>query len=224
MITQSRETRDASLRSAYDALLRARAGAGQSAADPEAVSLERILALVEGTGDENARLATLDAVMADDASRREFELLRALATNQPSVRRTRRVWRLPATIAALAAAVVLVVVIPTVRRSPHVEAPEPVRDATRNTVLLSPPTEASVEQSRTFQWRAVPDARIYSIEILTAAGAPVFTTRVTDTTLTLPPDVRLAPGVEHRWWVVTEFADGTQLRSPLRRLFVRDTK
>jgi hypothetical protein len=218
------ETGDASLRSAYDALLRARTAAGESAGTAGAIPLESILALVQGSGEESQRLATLDAVMSDEASRREFELLRALAANTQSARRAGRPWRLPAVIATLAAAAVLVAIIPTVRRAHRVEAPEPLRDGARNAVLLAPPTEASVEQSRTFRWRAIPDARIYSIEILTAAGTPVFTTRVADTTLTLPPEVHVTPGVEHWWWIVTEFADGTQLRSPLRRLFVRETK
>ncbi len=218
------ETGDASLRRAYDALLRARAADGHSSGAAAPVSLKSILALVEGTGSENERLATLDALMADEQGRREFELLRALSATQHSAPQTIRSWRLTATVATLAAAALLIVVIPTVRRPQRVETPEPVRDASRNAVLLSPPTEATVEQSRTFRWRAVPDARIYSVEVLTAAGAPVFTTRVADTTLTLPADVRLAPGVEHRWWIVTEFSDGTQLRSPLRRLFVRETK
>lgn len=131
---------------------------------------------------------------------------------------------MPAMIATLAAAAALVVLIPTTRRSSSIDGPEPVRDATRNAVLVSPPTDATVEQSRTFLWHSVPGARIYSVEILTAAGVPVLTTRVADTTLTLPPDVRLTPGAEHRWWILTEFPDGTQLRSPLRRLIVRETK
>jgi hypothetical protein len=188
------------------------------------VSLESIVALVEGRGDENERLATLDAVMADEDSRREFELLRALAANQPRHSGARSRWRFTMTVATLAAAAVLIVVVPISRGSHRVDAPEPVRDATRNAVLLAPPTDATVEQSRTFRWRAVPEARVYGLEILTIAGTPIFRTTVTDTTLTLPPDVRLTPRVEHRWWVVTEFDDGTQMRSPLRRLIVRETK
>ena len=63
-----------------------------------------------------------------------------------------------------------------------------------------------------------------SIEILTATGTPVFTTRVADTVVTLPADVPITPGVEYRWWVATEFTDGTQRRSEFRRLIIRDTK
>jgi hypothetical protein len=212
---------DATLRREYDALMRSRADGEQTAGRAPAVPVENIVALVEGRGGETERLATLDAVMADEASLREFELLRSLAANRQSQWSTRRAWRV---VATLAAAAVLFVVIPTVRRPQPHEGAEPVRDAVRSAVLLSPPTEATVEQSRTFRWRAVPDARVYALEILTAAGTPVFTTRVADTTLTLPPDVRLTPGVEHRWWILTEFADGTQLRAPLRRLIVREKR
>jgi hypothetical protein len=62
------------------------------------------------------------------------------------------------------------------------------------------------------------------MELLTAAGSPVFTTRTTDTTVTLPSDVTIAPNVEHRWWVSTEMPDGTQRASAFRRLVLRDPK
>jgi hypothetical protein len=219
---------DAALRRGYDALLAARERAARERSDaPPAVPLERMLALVEGRGSEHERLETLDAVMADAASAREFELLRALAANRepaPPATLPRRwaMWVLPSSLAAAAA--LTLVALPTLRR-PTTDGPDVVRGVVQGAaVLLAPPLEASAAESRTFRWHAVPGAQRYAVEILTAGGTPVFTTRVADTTVTLPADVHLAPGVEHRWWVATELADGTQRRSAFRRLLVRESR
>ncbi len=209
---------DAELRRAYDSMLRAR----RQAPGAGAISVDQMLALVEQRGGDEERLATLDAVMANPASAHEFELLRALAANRP---RARQWWRSSRTVMSLAAAAaVLFAAVLVARNDRSTSGMEPMRAAIQNTVLVDPPIEASAEQSHTFRWRRVGGARSYSIEILTATGTPVFTTRVSDTVVTLPADVPITPGVEYRWWVATEFTDGTQRRSEFRRLIVRDTK
>jgi hypothetical protein len=210
---------DGEMRRTYQALLRQRQGNRSHAMVP----LERIVDLVEGRGDDTERLATLDAVMADEESAKEFELLRSLATNQ---RVTRSSWtrRAYVVVSLAAAAMLLVVVIPTLRSAQNSVGEDPTRTGAQAAVLLRPATEASPLTSRKFEWRSVGGARSYVVEILTAAGTAVFTTRTTDTTITLPADVRIEPGVEHRWWVTSELADGTQRRSAFRRLIVRQTK
>ena len=207
------------MRRMYDATLRARGSVrGQGA-----VPLDRIVDLVEGRGADEERLATLDAVMADEESAKEFELLRALAANRPAARSS---WaRRPYVIVSLAAAAVLLfIAMPAVRSAFAPQGEGPIRNGVQAAVPLRPPTEASPLTSRKFEWRSVSGARSYVLEILTAAGTPVFTTRTTDTTMTLPPDVRIEPGVEYRWWVASELPDGTQRRSAFRRLMVRETK
>jgi len=215
---------DTALRRGYDALLTARARADA----PPAVPLDRMLALVEGRGGERERLETLDRVMADPASASEFELLRALAANRADSARPARRW-IPYALSGLAAGAALTLVaLPAARQSFGAfgggRADVLRGHDLQGAVLVAPPLEATAAESRTFRWRAVPGAQRYAVEILTAGGTPVFTTRVADTTVTLPADVRLAPNVEHRWWVTTELADGTQRRSPFRRLLVREAK
>jgi hypothetical protein len=210
---------DEEMRRMYEAMLRTHGSTRGHAAIP----LERMVDLVEGRGGDTERLATLDAVMADEESAKEFELLRALAANRPAKKSS--LARRPYVMTSLAAAAILLIVaIPAVRSvlGPRVEGP--MRAGTQAAVLLRPPIEASPLTSRKFEWRSVPRARSYVVEILTAAGTPVFTTRTVDTTMTLPVDVRIEPGVEHRWWVTTELPDGTQRRSAFRRLMVRETK
>jgi hypothetical protein len=210
---------DGEMRRLYTELLRARAASGRAATVP----LERIVDLMEGRGDDAERLTTLDAIMSDEATAREFETLRALTANRPAAPSSwaRSTWMAPLFAAA---AVLLLITMPAVRSAFGPSGDDPLRSGTQAAVLLQPPTDASYLTSRKFQWRSVAGARDYVVEILTAAGTPVFTTRTTDTTLTLPPDVRIEPRVEHRWWVTTELADGTQRRSAFRRLMVRDTK
>lgn len=203
----------------YEAALRARGGAQSNAAVP----LEKIVALVEGAGSEAERMATLDAVMSDQESAKEFELLRSLATNRPASRSS---WtRQPYVLTSLAlAAAVIIVAIPTIRSALAPKREEPVRNAEQGATLLSPPIEATPLTSRKFLWRSVGGARTYVVEILTAAGTQVFATRTTDTTMTLPASVRIEPLTEYRWWVLSELSDGTQRRSAFRRLLVREAK
>ena len=209
------EHEDETLRRMYGALLHRRSGAG-AAPDPD-----RLLALVEGRGEEAQRLATLDAAMADAHVAREFELLRALAANRPT---PTPAWRRPAVLVPLAAAAVLVAVaIPVVERWRATPAAETMRDVVQAPAPLAPAAEVAPADARTFRWTAVPGARSYVLEILTSSGRPLFTTRTTATSATLPPDVVVAPGIEHWWWVTAELADGTQRRSAFRRLLVRST-
>lgn len=202
--------KDAELRRAYTALLQSR----HATPDIRRVPLDDMLALVEQRGSESERLATLDRVMTDPASASEFEMLRAVA--QPARRVARQAtWFRAAGVMSLAAAVLLVAIPMLDARRDTVE---PVRDATAASVLIAPAIDATVADSRTFRWYAVPGTRTYVVEILTASGVVVFAERSADTTITVPPDVIFVTGTEYQWWVVSEMPDGTQRRSPFRRL------
>jgi hypothetical protein len=206
---------DRDLRRIYAALQQERRAAGGA----PRVSLDSMLAAVEGHGSEEERIATIDEALAHPESARELELFRAVAANRR--RPSRGVpWRaMPLFVAAAAA--LAIVVVPTARDVLREKSPTILRDVSPEAVLIDPPEEPAPEASRIFRWRGVGSARAYALEILTASGTVVFTTRTTDTTLALPPDVSLAPGVEHRWWVTSELSDGTQRPSAFRRLMVR---
>lgn len=206
---------DRELRRIYAALQRER----QAAGDAPRVSLDSMLAAVEGHGSEDERIATIDEALAHPESARELELFRAVAVNR---RRASRgvAWRaIPLFIAAAAA--LAIVAVPAARDVFREDSSAILRDVSPEAVLLAPPEEPDLDASRVFRWRGVPGARAYALEILTASGTAVFTTRTTDTTVTLPQDVSLAPGVEHRWWVTSELSDGTQRPSAFRRLMLR---
>ena len=203
---------ESELRRAYAALLDER----RRSAEPPDVALEDIMAAVEGRGSEAQRVATLDSALSHPTSAREVELLRAIAANDKPARRIVR-WSSPLVLAAAALAIIAV---PVARQALRDDSAEPVRAVAADAVLIAPPEDATADASRTFRWHAVPGARAYGLEILTASGTLVFTTRTTDTTVVLPPDVQLSPGVEYRWWVASEFSDGMQRHSAFRRLTV----
>jgi hypothetical protein len=205
--------RDDELRRAYAALM-----ARAPSEDRPAVPLERLLAAVEGRGSEADRIAAIDAAMADGRTASELELLRAVASNRRPAARTVP-WRYAPI--ALAAAALALVAVPATRAVLRDPAPDAVRSATADAILLSPPEVAEGADGRRFAWRPVPGARAYALEILTASGTLVFTTRTADTTVVLPDDVPLEPSVEHRWWVAAELPDGSQRASNFRRLVVR---
>ena len=48
----------------------------------------------------------------------------------------------------------------------------------------------------------------------------LFGTRSADTSVTVPTAIRFAKGTDYQWWVVSEMPDGTQRRSPFRRLTI----
>jgi hypothetical protein len=178
-----------------------------------------MLAAVEGRGSEAERIATIDAALANPASAHELELLRALAANRRVSRRAVP-WRTVSLVLAAAAALA-VVAMPAVRSLVREGGPPIVRNGVPDAVLLAPPEDAALDASRTFRWRSVPGTRVYSLEILTSSGTLVFTTRTADTTVILPQDVTLEPGVDHRWWITAELSDGTRRPSAFRRLVVR---
>jgi hypothetical protein len=72
----------------------------------------------------------------------------------------------------------------------------------------------------TFVWRAVPDTRNYTLELLTPDGTVAFTTRTSDTVLVTPAISPFAPG-EYQWWVRATAADGSTRRSDLRGLRIQ---
>jgi hypothetical protein len=210
---------DRDLRRMYEEALRAQANDQRRATVP----LDKIVALVEGTGSETERLTTLDAVMADEESAKEFELLRSIAANRPHKRSTG--VRQPYVLTSLAlAAAVMIVAIPSIRSAFAPKTEEPSRNVSQGAILLLPPTEATPASSRKFEWHSVRGAQDYVVEILTAGGTSVFSTRTADTTITLPANVRIEASTEYRWWVVSELSDGTQRRSAFRRLMVREAK
>lgn len=198
--------------------LYATAQAGRTAGEGgEHPAPEAIAALVGREGPEEARLATLDHVMACPECRRDFDLLRAVeragvesgAAARPGGRRS---WFMPA---ALAASVLLAVGVGRVAlRSDGGDTTRGGGDAVE---LVQPGPEAAAGDAITFSWHAVPGASRYELELLDAGGGVAALATTTDTTAS-PASARALPPGDYRWWVRATTSDARSLRSALRPL------
>ncbi len=178
---------------------------------------EAIHALVRREGPEDARLATLDHVMACEECHREFDLLRAIEqaeTERVAAARpgARRAWLVPV---ALAASLLLAVGIGRSVLRPDGE--DTTRGAADDVVLVQPGREASAGDALSFTWRAVAGASGYELEVLDAGGGVAASASTTDTTAS-PLSAKALPAGDYRWWVRAATTDARALRSALRPL------
>jgi hypothetical protein len=214
-------TDDAALREAYRELMAARAPRDRSGcAAPEA-----LLALMERTGDDAARLATLDHVMSCADCRRDFDLLRtaaasaeqAAASDAPTLHVVRGGGRSSARrfpLRSVAVAAGLVVAVGVGLLSWHPGTRQPLLRGEANTVVLLAP-ETRPDGSALLRWRTVPGAAAYRVEVFAPNGRTVVADTVSDSTFVLP-----APEVSDqlRWMVTALHGDGHEVRSPAERV------
>lgn len=187
---------------------------------------EALEALAKREGSEDQRLATLDHAMACADCRHELELLRAIeqaGRAQTGASPVRARWRRPFVLAvgtALAAGLALVAVLgPWSARQSSREPTVVMRGAPTDVRLAAPAadTMVSAERGITFVWRAVPDARRYSLEVLTPGGAVRARRETTDTSVAIS-GAELGTGDLR--WTVTAQVNGGELHSPTRRVRV----
>ncbi len=187
---------------------------------------EKLLGLIRREGREEQRLQTLDHVMACEACRREFDLLRAIeqagvemgAAAAPAGRFG---WPKSAPL-ALAASLLLAVGIVLGVRQPR-EATDVTRGGEAAVVLLAPPERVAGDEPVAFAWRPVPNAHQYVFELLDAGSGgsetTAFSRTTSDTSLMLQP-AQLRRDQEYQWWVRALTPAG-ELASPMRPLRVR---
>ncbi len=122
---------------------------------------------------------------------------------------------------AAAAAIAFLFIGPLSEKAPD----EPVLRAPAGDVgmpiieAVSPANGASVRSTLVlFIWRSLgPDIR-YQFSLSAVDGSELWGGSVTDTVLTLPPSVELAPGETYVWYVDALMPDGTSATTGLRRV------
>jgi hypothetical protein len=208
---------DHELRDAYEVALKK-----GEAARPLDLPLERLEALVSGEGTEAERLRSIDVLMSSAEGRREFEVAwaaaRAAREREKKPMTTLLSWRR----SALATAAVLFVAATVVWvNSREDRAGELMRGEESPVQLLSPEHDNVSSSSVQFTWRPVATARNYLLVVVDTAGGDVFASSTTDTSVTLPDSVRLAPGGEYLWWVQATLPDGATLSAVTERFRVK---
>jgi hypothetical protein len=209
---------DGELRQAYDELVRARGSRERAACPPP----EALLALVEREGPEEQRMRTLDHVMSCAGCRRDFDLVR-IATESATravaelggVRSIGTRRHLPWRPLAVAAGLVVAVGIGVLSRDPRTSTPPLLRGSGHTVVLLAP--EPRPDGSLLLQWRRLPDAARYRVELFTPSGRMVAGATLADSTYVVAPGA-VALGDSLRWMVTAIRGDGSEARSRTERL------
>ena len=182
---------------------RMRHGAWPSdAPDPEVI--QRV---ASGHASEAERLRVLDIVMQSEALRREFDVLRALASGH------RPASRWPRHGLALAAGLLLTVMAGSLWWRGQSVAPEPFRGGGAAVTLIAPAEGARVSRPPVLTWAAVPGATGYEVEVLAGNGTVVFSAAGPDTTAAWPESVQVDPVGSYVWRVEAALPDGRTLTS-----------
>ena len=207
---------DEQLRELYARAVAARRDPRRAACpDPDALH-----AAVRHEGSEQRRLVVLDHAMACPDCRQDLELLRAIETSRRAEAGAAvqgRRWAAPLYI-MLAASVALFAALTVWQRSQRTTASDVLRGNGPGVATIAPLPDATVAGGPlAFTWHAVPGARRYVVELLTAEGAVSASRETTDTTVTLG-DPGIGAG-EYTWWVRAQL-DGGESRSPARHLRV----
>jgi hypothetical protein len=219
--------RDDALRTLY--ARRARSRVVRDCPTPESVE-----ALVDGAGDESARLRTLDHVMACADCQPEFELLRSariaahdlgqhdnasetadvVALQEHFARRRRLPLAAAATLVLALAATALWRALDSSPRT------APLRGAAETITLVAPLTDARVPAGAalTFTWRSLMGATAYRLELLGDDGAAIVSVGTADTTHVLAESIVTGATAATQWRVEAVRSDGTRASSTLRDL------
>jgi hypothetical protein len=176
---------------------------------------EEMRDLVERSGPEAERLRVLDHVMACAHCRREFDLLRTVASARSRIRPPRRPRM------ALAAAAVLVLAAGGIFTWQMTGPPGGEEDALRTgaagVAIVAPEGAVAPDAASVLIWRAVEGAVRYEIEVTDSEGRPVFAATTSDTTVLLPAENLPSAGEDRIWWVEAVLMTGGRLRSPATR-------
>lgn len=203
---------DERLRLAYSAALEGHHRSSQrSHPEPEA-----LLAVVERSGSEAARLAVLDHVMSCTTCQRELDLVRASAA--AAGMRRRPTWFRSPSFGVIAIAAMLLIAASVklyVSSSSDVDAGPTLRGA----AAVSTHPVRWTASGATLAWRPTADAESYRLEVIDEAGGAVVDSTLRDTSFVLSDSLaRNRRGLS--WTVTATLGDGSTVSSLPTRLVV----
>ena len=197
------------------------------------LSAERLASYLDGrltTAERDQALAHFDRCV--DCRREMTEGRRVLSLASPIVRRPDLVRSVPRRLVivvttAMAAAVLFAVFLPAIRdRS---QQPAAIRAPDRLAAEIVPPLGTVsppeggtfVPQRDALVWRSASANAEYRLTIQDANGGRVWTTSTSDTSVTVPADVRLTIGGEYFWSVDALLADGRSTTTRVRHFTIK---
>jgi Putative zinc-finger len=142
---------------------------------------------------------------------------RDLLESKTVLNRVRRPRRLLVGSAAVAAAALLVIAVPTMRRDGVDPAASRMREAASPADVISygPTGEVPISSIR-FVWGAVRDAVTYRLTVTRSDAAPVWKFSGPDTAVALPDSILLVPGERYFWVTDVLLSDGTTRTTGMR--------
>jgi hypothetical protein len=187
---------------------------------------EALLAVAERRGSEAHRLGTLDHVMACEACKRDFELLRSARVARDTLEREQEappIFRFrPRTALALAAVLATVIAGGALfRQMTAGDSGTIVRGGGAAISVVSPPEQSQVGGDLLLVWRPLAQAARYEVEILQADGSVLGAWTTTDTVFVVPNGIAIVAG-EYQWWVRSQAPNGSGARSAIRRFTVTE--
>ncbi len=207
---------DDALRRSYARHLADRGGSGRERCVPP----EALLAVLERSGNDASRLATLDHVGACAACARDLDLLRAVFRAGAPTPAPKRAW-MPSHLGRFAAAAALVLTVGGVTMLARGPRDAVMRGGATELRPIAPNASAPAPVPVVLSWHGLPSAVSYEVEILSFAGDSLFKATTSDTSLTVPPSVALAADEEYLWSVRARLRDATQTSGASLRFRVR---
>jgi hypothetical protein len=162
------------------------------------LAAERLRRLVEREGPEAERLHTVDGLLSTAGGRVDLDIV--LAASRAARQRARPAiwWRAAAGVLIAAGAWGAWLTRP--------DQPQQLRGPDESPINLVAPRGLQVSADR-FVWRALAGIERYTLVVVDTAGAEVFASETSDTSVVLPDSVHLSRGQRYLWWV--------QARTPL---------
>ncbi len=174
---------------------------------PAHPSAEDLAAYLSGGLSETDRHGLEAHLSACLGCRREVTTASRLLRTRPGG----RPWRVVLPIAA-AAVLALVLLVPRSRTSPEtVRAPNDGREGAPSIVATSPADGDTVAAAIVFAWHPQLGELLYRLTLTDRTGRGIWTTDTSDTTLVLPPGVRLDRGGRFFWYVDALDGEGRSL-------------
>ena len=208
---------DQQLRDAYDRALHERDRDNPTTGVP----VDRISALVEGTGSESERMRTLDVLMSSAEGRRELDLAWAAVRAARSASRSTPAYRRSQWLMAAASLVLVAGTSFWLASRGRPNEAQVYRGADSPVQLVLPGGGPLAPDGLRFVWRPVDGARDYTLVVVDTAGNEVYAAVTRDSAVALPDSVALSPGRSYLWWVQAALTDGSTLTAVTERFRVK---
>ena len=176
------------------------------------LSVDDVASMVDGRLSAERRALVEAHLAVCAACRTEVAQASSIVETLPTRSRVPMRW-----IAGLAAAALVVAIVPFARNSRSSNAARDERASAAHPealVALTPAQDVRMPiDSLRFAWRAVAGVSSYHLFVTDSVGSPVYDATTADTTVPSIGKTKLSPGARYFWYVDALGADGSSIKS-----------